>query len=158
MPQGKKRIYFDSEPGDPEPLCTTIERTVRFEELDPLNIVWHGRYASYLEDGRVAFGTQYGLGYEVFMREKITAPIVQMHIEYHTPLTFQDEFLIHAFLHWTRAVRLNFSYRLNSKKTGALVATGYTIQLFMDASKTLMLVMPDCIYRFMEAWKEKRIG
>jgi hypothetical protein len=36
-----------------------IEKTaipVRFNEADPLGIVWHGHYIRYFEDGREAFG------------------------------------------------------------------------------------------------------
>jgi acyl-CoA thioester hydrolase len=157
MAQKREPCYFTGQPGDPEPLCETTERVVRFEELDPLNIVWHGRYASYLEDGRVAFGQRYGLGYRIFFREKIAAPIVRMHIDYHAPLCFEDSFLIRTSLHWSEAVRLNFSYRLTNKKTGALVATGYTVQLILDGGRNLMLVMPDAIFDFMNAWKENRL-
>ena len=33
---------------------TTIR--VRFNETDPLGIVWHGNYISYFEEGRESFG------------------------------------------------------------------------------------------------------
>jgi acyl-CoA thioester hydrolase len=158
MSQKKEQTYFTSQPDDPKPLVATVERAVRFEELDPLNIVWHGRYPSYLEDGRVSFGAKYGLGYDVFFREKIIAPIVKMHIDYHSPLEFGEEFVIETSLHWSEAVRLNYSYKLYHKKTGSLAATGYTVQLFLDMNKTLMLIMPEYIYRFMNAWKENRLG
>ena len=38
----------------PLPLTCTVPREVRFEEVDALNVVWHGRYPSYFEDARVA--------------------------------------------------------------------------------------------------------
>ena len=36
---------------------------VRFSEIDSMQIVWHGEYVRYFEDGREAFGKQYGLDY-----------------------------------------------------------------------------------------------
>lgn len=32
---------------------------VRFSEIDSMQIVWHGEYVRYFEDGREAFGKQY---------------------------------------------------------------------------------------------------
>lgn len=40
----------------PPPLSAGATRLVRFNEADPLGIVWHGHYASYFEDARAAFG------------------------------------------------------------------------------------------------------
>ena len=36
---------------------------VRFNETDPLGIVWHGNYITYFEDGREAFGRHFGISY-----------------------------------------------------------------------------------------------
>jgi len=37
-------------------LNSTTKIQVRFNEADPLGIVWHGHYIRYFEDGREAFG------------------------------------------------------------------------------------------------------
>ncbi len=44
-------------------LTERVEILVRFNEADPLGIVWHGHYVRYFEDGREAFGNKYGLRY-----------------------------------------------------------------------------------------------
>ena len=46
---------------------TTIK--VRFSEIDSMQIVWHGEYVRYFEDGREAFGKRYGLDYMSIYRE-----------------------------------------------------------------------------------------
>ena len=33
-------------------LVTTTQTKIRFSEIDPLGIVWHGHYVKYMEDGR----------------------------------------------------------------------------------------------------------
>ena len=53
---GYQKVYFKRNPQDPAPLVVGIDRRVRFEEVDALGMVWHGRYPSYFEDGRIAFG------------------------------------------------------------------------------------------------------
>ena len=155
MPRRRKE-YFPYQPGEPEPLAALTCRRVRFEEVDPIHFVWHGRYPSYLEDGRVAFGEKYRLGYSEFIREKFMAPIVAMHIDYHHPLVLLDEFEIHTLLHWTEAARLNFSYKIINSKTKELAVTAYTIQLLMDEQRELMLVPPEYFYQFLQKWKNKK--
>ena len=49
---------------------------VRFSEIDSMQIVWHGEYVRYFEDGREAFGKQYGLDYMSIYREGYMVPIV----------------------------------------------------------------------------------
>ena len=50
-------------------LKTETEILVRFNEADPLGIVWHGHYIRYFEDGREDFGKSYGIGYLDFYNE-----------------------------------------------------------------------------------------
>ena len=42
-------------------LTNKTEILVRFNEADPLGIVWHGHYIRYFEDGREAFGNMHEL-------------------------------------------------------------------------------------------------
>ena len=51
---------------------TTIK--VRFSEIDSMQIVWHGEYVRYFEDGRESFGKHYGLGYMDIYSEDIWYP------------------------------------------------------------------------------------
>ena len=60
-------------------VATLTNRTtfrVRFSEIDSMQIVWHGEYVRYFEDGREAFGKQYGLDYMSIYREGYMVPIV----------------------------------------------------------------------------------
>jgi acyl-CoA thioester hydrolase len=152
MSRRSRISHFPAEPDAPPPLAAEIKRRVRFEEVDPLGIVWHGRYPSYFEDGRAAFGEKFGLGYQDMQRNGFMAPIVQIHIEYHSPLAFPDEFQIEAALHWTEAVRLNFSYRLTSLG-GETIATGHTVQLIQNFERQLLLVRPEFLEAFWQRWR-----
>jgi acyl-CoA thioester hydrolase len=67
---------FSGVPDAPQPLMAAPLRTVRFQEVDLMGVVWHGRYAEYFEDGRSAVGRAYGLDYRDFFREGIKAPVV----------------------------------------------------------------------------------
>lgn len=148
-----KESYFSPEPDGPNPLSVRTTRQVRFEELDPLRIVWHGRYVSYFEDGRVAFGRKYGLSYEAFMNNRIAAPIVQLHIDYMAPLSFDEQITIIATLHWCTALRLNFEFTILND-TGKQAASGYSVQLLTDMQSNILFQAPDWIETFRQQWQQ----
>jgi acyl-CoA thioester hydrolase len=149
---GRQKKYFRSEPQDPSPLTTEVDRRVRFEEVDTLGMVWHGRYPSYLEDGRIAFGDRYGLAYLSFMQHQVMAPIVQMHVDYKSPLRFDQMIRIETTLHWNEALRLDFSYIIRNHE-GKVAATGYTVQVLTDTRGIILFVPPDWIMEFREKWR-----
>ena len=59
-------------------LTCTEEVRVRFNETDPLGIVWHGHYIVYFEDGREAFGRLHGLTYLDIQNAGYVTPIVKV--------------------------------------------------------------------------------
>ena len=147
------RAYFPRQEGAPPPLRITVERRVRFEEVDPLNIVWHGRYPGFFEDARVAFGEKYGLGYLDCYEQGILCPIKQMHIDYFRPLRFQEQFSIEGILHWSAAARLNFEFIIRNREA-EITTTGYTVQMLLDTDMNIMLIPPPFLNTFFDRWKE----
>jgi len=144
--------YFKTSQGQPLPLRVSITQKVRFEEVDSLGIVWHGRYASYFEDARVAFGEKHGIGYMDFYENGVVAPIKQMHFDYHQPLRFGDKMTIEAAQHWSEAARLNFDFTLRND-SGELSTTGYTIQMMLDFEENILVVLPPFYRKFLDDWK-----
>lgn len=131
-------------------LSHTTEVLIRFNETDPLGIVWHGHYISYFEDGREGFGKKYELGYLDFFKHDVVVPIVHAACNYRKPLKFGDTVLVETVYEATEAAKIIFHYNLY--KHDELVATGTTTQVFLDkSSETLLLTNPP----FFEAWKRK---
>lgn len=137
------------------PLHTLIAKTkvpVRFNEADPLGIVWHGHYIRYFEDGREAFGAEYGLTYLDFFRNGLVVPVVSVDCQYKKPLRYGDAVEVETTFVDTPAAKLQFRYRLFNASTGDLVATGKSLQVFLDKDDmALQLNVP----AFFEAWKTK---
>jgi acyl-CoA thioester hydrolase len=152
-----RKSYFRSVPGAPSPLRLTLERQVRFEEVDSMGIVWHGRYPSYFEDGRVALGHRYGISYSDFIREQVPVPIRRMEIDYHHPLRFEDEFEIETILHFSDAARVNFEYIISNTQA-RLICTGCTVQLMLDSSLNVLLSNPPVFMAFLERWKQGELS
>ncbi len=141
----------------PPPLIWSVNRKVRFNEVDPIRVLWHGHYASYFEDGRMAFGEHYGIGYQDFFSAEVVAPIRQMHIDYTAPLRFDEECSITTILFWNDAARLNFEYLIYDN-TGKEVTRGYTVQLFLTPSGELYYAKPDFYEDFCIRWKAGKLS
>lgn len=132
-----------------------VERTevaVRFNEADPLGIVWHGHYIRYFEDGREAFGKRYGIAYLDFYKEGYAVPVVSIQCDYKKPLRYGESVIVETQYENTPAAKLKFNYKMFEADTKELVATGSSVQVFVEAkSFQLQLTMPP----FFEAWKKK---
>ena len=146
------RAYFPVRPGAPPPLRRTVQRRVRFEEVDALGIVWHGRYPSYAEDGRVALYEACGIGYLDFYRNGVIAPVKKMHLDFHRPLRFGDLVSIEGILHWNDAARLDFEFAIRDDQA-RLAAGGYSVQLMLDNQENLLLFPPPFYQEFRARWR-----
>lgn len=136
----------------PAPLAASVTRVVRFNEIDPLNVMWHGHYASYFEDARIAFGARYGLEYETIRNSGYVTPIKRIQVDYDAPLRFGQECRIFAALFWNEAARLDFEYAI-CDAAGHVVTRGCTVQLFVTPLGDLQYAVPDFYERFRARWR-----
>jgi acyl-CoA thioester hydrolase len=133
-------------------LQSETEVLVRFNEADPLGIVWHGHYIRYFEDGREDFGKRFGIGYLDFFRNGFVIPIVNVDCSFKKSLRYGDTVIVETSFIPCDAAKIQFSYRLFNKNTKDLVATGNSIQVFLDREQSsLQLQNPP----FFEEWKRK---
>jgi acyl-CoA thioester hydrolase len=131
-------------------LTNHTEVLVRFNEADPLGIVWHGHYIKYFEDGREAFGNMHRLGYLDVYREGFVIPVVNVDCQYKRSVRYGDKIIVETTYLPCEAAKLKFSYRLFNAATNELVATGSSVQVFLDKEHSqLQLTNP----LFFEKWK-----
>jgi acyl-CoA thioester hydrolase len=139
---------------NPRTLSYRTELVVRFNEADPLGIVWHGHYVRYFEDGREAFGNEYGLSYLDVYKEGYVVPVVKFQCDYKKSLRYGDKMFIDTTYTPCLAAKLLFSYQLYNAKTMELVAKGSSVQVFLDLkTNALHLTNPP----FFQTWKEKHV-
>lgn len=134
-------------------LGSSVDISVRFSEVDSLGIVWHGHYLKYFEDGREAFGTEHGLGYLDVYKEGYVIPIVKINCDYKRSLKYGDKINIQTTYWETDAAKLKFSYVIKNLETDEVIATGMSLQVFLDSQNNLCLNVPE----FFLNWK-RRIG
>ncbi|MBC7387927.1 MAG: acyl-CoA thioesterase [Opitutaceae bacterium] len=132
-------------------LKASKEIVIRFNEADMLQIVWHGHYVNYFEEGRQAFGEKYGLGYLQVYEKGFSIPIVKLNVDYKRPLKFGDTAIVEAVYVPSDAAKLIFKYTIKRKGFEEIVATGETTQVFLSTKGELSLIVPD----FFHDWKLK---
>lgn len=132
-----------------EVLQNKIKMHVRFHECDPLQIVWHGNYFKYFEEGRENFCKKHGISYLDAKRNGFATPIVKTECEHKLPLKYGDEFEVETSFINSDAAKLIFAYKIIS--SGKLICTGETTQVFLDKNSELVLRNP----LFFLDWKKK---
>ncbi|MDR2772985.1 MAG: acyl-CoA thioesterase [Elusimicrobiota bacterium] len=150
-----KQEYFKQNLQDPKPLTATINRSVRFDELDPLNIMWHGNYASFFEEGRMALGLKYNISYQDFYKNDVVIPLKKFYTYYVLPLEFGKVYTIETKLHWNEAARLDFSYEILFGDI--LMTSGYSVHLMIGKDKNVLVDKPDFFANFCFRWKAGEI-
>lgn len=132
-----------------------INRTpirVRFSEVDSMQIVWHGEYVRYFEDGREAFGREYGgLGYMEMYNSGYVVPLVKINLEFKYPLVCGDTAIVETRYINCEAAKIIFEYTIYRESDMQVVATGESTQVFLNRDNVLELVNPE----FYIQWKKK---
>ncbi len=132
-------------------LTNKTQIKVRFSEVDSMKVAWHGHYVKYIEDGREAFGTQYGVSYLDFFSNGILVPIVNIEIDYKRFLLIGEEAVIETKYVDSKAAKIHFEFTITGKQTNQIIATAKSVQVFLDTNHELLLNTPE----FFMQWKRK---
>lgn len=116
-----------------------------------MKIVWHGSYPLYFEDAREAFGKKFGLEYMDIYGNGFYAPLVDLSFKYKKPITYGMRPEITITYRETDAAKIVFDYEITDTQTGDLLATGHSVQVFMDLDYQLVWYTPE----FYEEWKRR---
>ena len=134
-----------------EELICTAEIQVRFSEVDSMGVVWHGNYVRYFEDGREAFGNKYGINYMDFYHQGVMIPLVNITCDYKKPLQYGDIARIETRFVNCEAAKLRYDYTIYRNNTDEVMATGTSVQVFLNTERELLLDFPP----FFLEWKNK---
>jgi acyl-CoA thioester hydrolase len=127
------------------------EVQLRFSELDPMGVVWHGNYTRLLEDGRESWGKKFNLDYFTVYEHGFRTPIVHISIDYKNPLRYGDVAVIKTEYIDSDAAKIVFKYTISRKSDRVVVAVAETVQVFITGEGELQLNIPE----FVKAWKNQ---
>lgn len=126
------------------PLAAVARYEVRFNECDPMGVVWHGNFIRFFEEGREAFAKKFDFDFKDMFEKGYALPIVHVTCDYKRPLKYRDVALIEATFHKSAAAKIIFDYKIYLEETGELTCKGTTTQVFVNRhTMELSLVYPD---------------
>ena len=102
-----------------------------FYDLDPMEVVWHGNYARYMEDARCALLDRIGYSYTEMRESGFMWPVVDMRIKYIRPIVFaQDIRVVAKLVEYENRIRID--YRIHDGASGDLLTKAQTTQVAVD--------------------------
>ncbi len=122
-----------------------IEVKAQFYDLDPMQVVWHGNYARFLEQARCELLDRIGFNYEEMVSSEWAWPIVEMRTKYVRPIRFGQRIRCIAALR-DYENRLRIDYRIEDVTSGEVLTTAQTTQLAVHRhSGETLLESPACL-------------
>lgn len=119
-----------------------VEIQVQFFDLDPMEIVWHGRYVQYLETARCALLERIDYNYPQMKASGYAWPIIDLHLRYAAPATFGQRIKVRAtIVEWEN--RLKIAYLITDAASGKRLTRASTVQVAVGlADRALCFVSP----------------
>lgn len=119
----------------------TLEIPVRFAECDPYGVVWHGRYALYLEQAREALTGRFGFTAARALEMGYKVPITRLELKYRAPALPDTTICVTARLRAPSVARFEMDYEIRSE-SGNLLASAMTEQVVLNKQGELLLTLP----------------
>jgi acyl-CoA thioester hydrolase len=131
-------------------LEASVDLEVPFQDLDPMQVVWHGNYFRYFESARAALLRKIDYDYPQMQASRYMWPIVDTRVKFVRPLRYGQWIRVYAGLtEWEN--RLRIDYRICDLETGERMTRGHTIQCAVCAETLeLQFVCPEALRRRIE--------
>ncbi|HEY4317443.1 MAG TPA: acyl-CoA thioesterase [Herbaspirillum sp.] len=108
-----------------------VEIQVQFYDLDPMEVVWHGRYVQYLETARCALFEQIDYNYPQMKASGYAWPVIDLHLRYAAPAIFMQRIKVVAtVVEWQN--RLKIDYLITDAESGRRLTRASSVQVGVD--------------------------
>ncbi len=128
------------------PWSAETELQVQFYDLDPMEIVWHGRYVEYMEAARCVLLDKLGYNYPAMKDSGYAWPVIDLHLRYAAPATFGQRIKVAAaIVEWEN--RLKIDYQVSDAASGARLTRASTVQVAVQISnREMCFVSPPVLW------------
>jgi len=105
---------------------------VNYSEIDQMGVVYHSRYAVWLDVARTEYLRQAGMTYRELEASGFYLVVGDLTMRYHRPARYDDEVRIRCWVRDVASRRVTFAYRLTDASTGQLLVTAETRMLSLN--------------------------
>lgn len=129
----------------PALISAEAELEIPFQDVDAMQVAWHGNYLRYFEAARAALMRSLDFDYPQMRTTGYMWPIIDVRVRYVQPLRYAQRIRVQAGLvEWEN--RIKIVYLIRDARSGQRQATGYTIQCAVELeSGKLQLVSPSAL-------------
>lgn len=128
------------------PVSTSVEIDIPFQDIDAMEIVWHGNYPRYLEIARCALLDCIGYDYPAMRDSGYAWPVIDMRIKYIKPLHFKQRIRVQAEL-TEYENRLKTDFLITDAHSGDKLSKAHTVQVAVDMKTREMCFVSPAILR-----------
>ena len=128
-------------------LSAETELEIPFQDVDPMQVAWHGHYFRYFEAARSQMLRKIDFDYEEMRATDYLWPIIKTEVKFVQAIRYGQRVLVRATLaEWEN--RLKIDYLIHDLASGARLTKGYTVQCAVHAATgELQLVSPPVLLR-----------
>ena len=128
------------------PVSTSVDIDIPFQDIDAMEVVWHGNYTRYLEIARCALLDCIEYDYPRMRDSGFAWPVIDMRIKYIRPLLFKQRIRVHATL-TEYENRLKMEFLITDARTGDKLSKAYTTQVAVDMKTREMCFVSPAVLR-----------
>ena len=115
------------------------KRKAQYHETDQMGIIHHSNYVKWMEEARVAFLDQIGLGYGKVEKLGIVSPVVSISVEYKRQVCFGDEIEMRVEVQKYNGVALELKYEFYNLTKDEVCTTATSRHGFLKDNKIISL-------------------
>ncbi len=116
------------------------------KHTDCYNVVWHGCYIEWFEQGRVNFCDLAGVGFRRLYENGILLPVVEINCRYKASAHLMDELVVTTELKELKQASLLFEQTVQNKKNGNDLVKAFVKIVATDIHGKMYRKLPDILF------------
>ncbi len=123
---------------------------VRINETDLAGVVHYSNYFVYFSIAHWDLLESIGLSFNTFMNLTVRPTIIAAYCEYKSPAHYGDVLEVEVKVEEVKRKTVKYTYEIRREKDNVLIATGYSIHVFIDTTTGKSVEIPDWIREKLE--------
>ena len=138
------------------PVTASIEMDIPFQDIDAMEIVWHGNYTRYLEIARCALLDCIDYDYPRMRDSGFAWPVIDMRIKFIRPLHFKQRIRVHAELK-DYENRLKIEFLITDAFSGEKLSKAYSTQVAVNMqTQEMCFASPPVLLEKLAAYQQQK--
>lgn len=120
-----------------------IEHRIIYADTDAGQVVYYANYFKLFESGRRELLRSLKIDLHAIQKKNILTPVVEAHCNYSAPARYDDVVVVETKIAKITEKSIRFENKICRKKDSKLLASGYTVNVFVDGKKMESIKIPD---------------